>query len=518
MESQEDQDPVALFMSLDDWQEDLSSQSLSETFLVGFVIANIVGVRYYSGTITGRELVGLVREPLNPHDQNAIKVLNARSLQVGHIERSVASVLSPLIDSQKITVEGIVANSRSNSNKFKIPCQIHIFARFEDFERVKSEITRGGLVLITEIDASFGLSEAMVVKEKNKKSGFKSVDEIFKLVDDNVNKKGKLGTLEPPKEVIKSELFLHQKEGLWWLMNRENSNELPPFWEEKDGKYGNVLTNYHTDNRPEPLRGGILADDMGLGKTLTLLSLIAFDKVDSSLNINVGEQMCKVDEEVSLFSDTKGKRGRVSKKVTAGRKRRKIDGTLLGSNAKGKAVSIIDKSSSVSGAKPTLIVCPPVVFSTWITQLEDHTVGGSLKVYIYHGERTKEAEELKRQDIVLTTYSTLASEDSWEDSPVKMVEWWRVILDEAHVIKNANAQQSRAVTNLNAKRRWVVTGTPIQNGSFDLFSLMAFLRFEPFSIKNYWQSLVQRPLAQGDKKGLSRLQRKFYHAPKFDNI
>ncbi|KAJ9185076.1 hypothetical protein P3X46_004748 [Hevea brasiliensis] len=508
MEFEEEQDPVALFMSLDDWQ-DSSSQSSTETYMVGFVIANIVGIRYYSGTITGRELVGLVREPLNVYDQNAIKVLNTRSLQVGHIERSVAAVLSPLIDSHKITVEGVVANSRSSGNKFRIPCQIHIFARFEDIEVVKSAIFRGGLVLISETDASFGLSEAMVVKEKCKKSDSKSVDEIFKLVDDNVNKKGKIGTLEPPKEMIKSELFVHQKEGLWWLMNRENSGELPPFWEEKDGEYVNVLTNYHTDKRPEPLRGGILADDMGLGKTLTLLSLIAFDRADNSATLdrdNIGEGTCELDEGSTVFSDKKGKRRRVSAKGTRGRKKHKTEGAHLDINAKGKSVGGTDKSFSILGAKTTLIVCPPAVFSSWVTQLEEHTQRGSFKVYMYYGERTREAEELKKQDIVLTTYSTLASEGSWEDSPVKMIEWWRVILDEAHVIKNANAQQSRAVTNLKAKRRWVVTGTPIQNGSFDLFSLMAFLRFEPFSIKNYWQSLVQRPLAQGDKKGLSRLQ------------
>uniref|UniRef100_A0A0D3CRX0 SNF2 N-terminal domain-containing protein n=2 Tax=Brassica TaxID=3705 RepID=A0A0D3CRX0_BRAOL len=76
----------------------------------------------------------------------------------------------------------------------------------------------------------------------------------------------------------------------------------------------------------------------------------------------------------------------------------------------------------------------------------------------------------------------------------------------AHTIKNANAHQSRAVCNLKAFRGPAVTGTPIQSGSFDLYSLMAFLRFEPFSIKSYWQSLIQHPLGQGNKNRLSRLQ------------
>lgn len=525
----EEEDPITLFMTLDHWQDPqsdpdecllLSSQGSSEsqtipseTFMLGFVIANIVGIQHYPGTISGREMVGLVRDPLNPYDSNAIKVLNTRTVQVGHIERTVASVLSPLIDSHLILLEGIVPNTRAAGNRYKIPCQVHIFAKVQVFETVKSAISRGGLHLISDSDVMYPLSEAVVVKESKGGVEIKSVDEIFKLVDENVSKKGALEALEPPKDVIKSELFMHQKEGLGWLVHRENSCELPPFWEEKDGSFVNVLTNYHTSNQPEPLRGGIFADDMGLGKTLTLLSLIAFDKCNTcvassicsaSVDVERLGEMGEEDEGLTVSGSNKGKRGRTSKKgVVATRKKRKIDDTRLDGNVKGKSV---DKSCCDFGNKTTLIVCPPSVFSTWVKQLQEHTRPGRLKVYMYYGERTGDAEELKKYDIVLTTYSTLVAEIRWPESPMKKIEWWRVILDEAHLIKNVNAQQSRAVTDLKAKRRWVVTGTPIQNGSFDLFSLMAFLRFEPFSIKSYWQSLVQRPLAQVNQKGLTRLQ------------
>ncbi|KAH1030345.1 hypothetical protein J1N35_042519 [Gossypium stocksii] len=492
--------------SVDELWEDQesSSQSSFDTYLLGFVIANIVGLQYYRGKISGREMVGLVREPLNPYDGNALKVLNTRTLQVGHIERSVAAVLSPLIDSHLIVVEGIVPNSRSASNRYKIPCQIHIFARLEAFHSVKSAISRGGLELISHSDVSFTLSEAAVVKGNRAGGESQSLDKVFKLVEKNVSKKAAMEPIEPPNEVIISQLLLHQKEGLGWLLHKENSNELPPFWEEKGGEFVNVLTNYQTDKRPEPLRGGIFADDMGLGKTLTLLSLIAFDKFGSFVP-NSGDAGI---EEIVEEDGKKGKRGRgASKKGTGPRKKRNTKEAEVGSKAKGKSVSVADGGVSFSGRRTTLVVCPPSVFSSWITQLEEHTSPGKLKVYMYYGgERTKEVEELKKYDIILTTYSTLATEESWFDSPMKKIEWWRVILDEAHVIKNANAQQSKAVTNLKATCRWVVTGTPIQNGSFDLFSLMAFLRFEPFSIKSYWRSLVQRPLAQGNKNGLSRLQ------------
>ncbi|CAB4316706.1 unnamed protein product [Prunus armeniaca] len=496
----EDEDPVKLYMNLDNWQgpltepdefrpssEDYQSlSSSSDTRLLGFVIADIVGIQWYLGTISGQEMVVLVREPLNFQDSNAIKVFNSTTVQVGHIERRVAAALAPLIDSSLIAVEGIVLNTRAEGNGPKITCQVNIFARFEDFTSVKSAISQSGLHL--------------VVKEKKAERAGKSVDEIFKLVDESANKNGVLKALEPPAEVIKTELFVHQKEGLGWLVHRERSDELPPFWEEKGGSFVNALTHFSTHKRPEPLRGGIFADEMGLGKTLTLLSLIAFDKYGSGI-VDVSmldDNEMGEDKGLSSSVGKKGKRGRPSEKSTGLRKQHKTENTIV----EGKCVSANDNSSH-DISRTTLIVCPSSVLSTWQTQFEEHT---RLNWCKYYGLRTKDAEELKKYDIVLTTYGVLSSEYPSRTSPVDQIEWWRVILDEAQMIKNENAQQSEAVTKLKAKRRWAVTGTPIQNGSFDLFSLMAFLRFEPFSIKSCWQSLVQRPLADGNPKGLSRLQ------------
>ncbi|CAN1160569.1 Putative SWI/SNF-related matrix-associated actin-dependent regulator of chromatin subfamily A member 3-like 1 [Linum perenne] len=476
-----------------DSQDSQSLNDSSEPYLLGFVLANIVGLRYYDGKITGRELVGLVREPTNPYDQNAIRVFNTRSLQVGHIEKTVASVLAPLIDSETIIVEGIVA-TQSKFNKFKIPVQIHIFTSIENFVAVKDVLDEGGLGLFT--DENNRRSDAMIVRENAEKSGVKELDEIFKLVDQNVSDKEKIGVLDPPESVIKTHLLDHQKEGLWWLVNREKSVELPPFWEEKNREFVNTLTNFHTKTRPEPLRGGIFADDMGLGKTLTLLSLVALDKSASSETFEVDTAECQTREEDNIES------------VSSGAKRKRSRPNKTSSKTASKKNIKVAKSKSCGelGTKTTLIVCPLAVLSNWVTQLEDHTHQGAFTVYIYHGERSKDANELKKHDIVLTTYSTLASEESMVDSPMKQIEWWRVILDEAHVIKNVKAQQSKAVINLIALNRWAVTGTPVQNGPSDMFSLMAFLRFDPFSTKSYWQRLIQRPIIAGDRSGLSRLQ------------
>lgn len=435
-------------------------------------------------------MVALVREPLNPHDPNSIKVMNTRSEQVGHIERDVAAVLAPVLDADLAVVEGIVPKPPPSRSAYRLPCQVHIFSFFDSIDVVRKAVADGGLQLYTSSDHGFALSEAVVVREANPNKSDRTIDDIFSAVGTGPDGKGKnLVAVEPPKDVITSELFLHQKEALGWMVHRENSCELPPFWEEKSGQYMNVLTNYQTHERPEPLRGGIFADDMGLGKTLTMISLIATNGHKHFLDNKVED--CEEEEK----EDARPKKARSCKRVAGGRKRKKLND---GDNGSDVAAALHPRS--------TLIVCPLSVFSTWTTQLEEHTKRGSFKVYMYYGERTNDPTELSKYDIVLTTYNTLGSELNCSHSPINEVEWLRVILDEAHVIKNVAAKQTEAVIKLKAERRWVVTGTPIQNGSSDLFSLMAFLRFQPFCLKNYWQGLVQRPLDRGQACGLSRLQ------------
>ncbi|KAB0388483.1 hypothetical protein E2I00_005639, partial [Balaenoptera physalus] len=75
-------------------------------------------------------------------------------------------------------------------------------------------------------------------------------------------------------------------------------------------------------------------------------------------------------------------------------------------------------------------------------------------------------------------------------SPLLRVVWARIILDEAHNVKNPRVQTSLAVCKLQAQARWAVTGTPIQNNLLDVYSLL-----------NLWKSQVDN----GSKKGEERL-------------
>jgi len=75
-----------------------------------------------------------------------------------------------------------------------------------------------------------------------------------------------------------------------------------------------------------------------------------------------------------------------------------------------------------------------------------------------------------KTDVVLTTYGMLLRQ-KW----LREMEWRLVILDEAQAIKNPSARQTRAVKELKADGRIVLTGTPVENRLFDLWSLFDFL-------------------------------------------
>lgn len=71
-------------------------------------------------------------------------------------------------------------------------------------------------------------------------------------------------------------------------------------------------------------------------------------------------------------------------------------------------------------------------------------------------------------------------------NPLQRIEWFRIVLDEAHQIKGVGTWQSRAACNLTAQRRLCLTGTPIQNTINDLYALVKFLRLEPFTDRAVW--------------------------------
>ncbi|PQE21411.1 SNF2 family domain-containing protein [Rutstroemia sp. NJR-2017a BBW] len=147
--------------------------------------------------------------------------------------------------------------------------------------------------------------------------------------------------------------------------------------------------------------------------------------------------------------------------------------------------------------KTTLLVAPLSVVANWEEQIKQHTKPGSLKYYIYHGtSRIKDVKKLAEYDIIITTYGSVASEFNFRNKqkkgnyPLAEMNWFRIVLDEAHMIREQSTLQFKAICRLSAQRRWACTGTPVQNRLEDLGALMTFLRFKPFDGSGFSQYIL----------------------------
>ena len=165
--------------------------------------------------------------------------------------------------------------------------------------------------------------------------------------------------------------------------------------------------------------------------------------------------------------------------------------------------------------RATLIVCPTSLISHWTEQLDNHLHESvNIKLKIHHGAtKALTGADLESHDIVITTYGTLASEfslvDTHSHSPLLRAKWLRVVLDEAHYIKNHNTKTAKAALNLDTIRRWAVTGTPIQNNLMEFWSLINWLNFGIYAGKSnmrYYKQDIVRPCKNGDPQGFERLQ------------
>ncbi|ORY30328.1 SNF2 family N-terminal domain-domain-containing protein [Naematelia encephala] len=93
-----------------------------------------------------------------------------------------------------------------------------------------------------------------------------------------------------------------------------------------------------------------------------------------------------------------------------------------------------------------------------------------------------------------------------EPSPLQQIDWFRVVLDEAHYIKSAITVASLASCDLEADRRIALTGTPIQNRIEDVWALFKFLRLYPVDEKDTFNRLISQPCKMGEQIGVARLQ------------
>lgn len=455
-----------------------------EKFQLFQIKSQIVGKRYYAGSMNPGEIVYLVREPRNPYDSNAIKVESLSRMQVGHIEakNGTAGCLAPIADYRLAgkaggDLEGVVGRG----GKFSSECIITIVGMMSHKEEILKHLKSRRLPFmdIATGESFYGFSN-IVTPQKLKESTSSrenyqklSEDELIKQLDDiwdtqeRDQASGILAELDISliRDGLADDtvLFEHQKQGITWMIKREKECGLPPFYTEKQSSTGStsyfhsiLCHNYST--QPSPTRGGILCYDMGLGKSLMVLSLI-----------------------------------------------------LANSN----------QSASTIKCPPTLIVCPLSVVSSWEDQIRNHTREGKIKAYTYYGKNKSGDEDfIFAHNVVITTYETLVSEfeDSMTSTKKRKAEsgsllfsmnWHRVVLDESHIIRNMKTLKFKSCQAISATLRWCLTGTPIQNGVKDIHAAIQFLRVEPFfSDKTLYDRYFTREIEgkHRNEEGFARLR------------
>ncbi|KAI8921141.1 SNF2 family N-terminal domain-containing protein, partial [Powellomyces hirtus] len=169
-------------------------------------------------------------------------------------------------------------------------------------------------------------------------------------------------------------------------------------------------------------------------------------------------------------------------------------GILADEMGMGKTIQLISLLVS-KRMKPNLILTPTVAIMQWLAELSNRTTPDLLKVLLYHGtNRPTSKEELMEYDVVLSTYAIVEQgyrKEHYgfkrklqlvkEKSLLHSVDWARVVLDEAHAIKDRSCSTARAVFNLKRQKQWSLSGTPLQNRVGELYSLIRFMNADPFS-------------------------------------
>ncbi|KHE85606.1 hypothetical protein GE21DRAFT_3720, partial [Neurospora crassa] len=247
---------------------------------------------------------------------------------------------------------------------------------------------------------------------------------------------------------LKSKLKRHQIQAVIFILKREPGNRF------SQASKASVSTSMcpRSLGVSQENHGGLIADVMGMGKSLTILTTI----------------LCTVEDARNFphFSFQ-------SRNVAEPERRTPTPATLV-------------------------VVPSAQLMHNWVAEIASH-MPGALNLILFHGQgRPKSPESMASTDVVLTTYGTLAA-DHKNARLLQKMEWYRVVLDEAHWIRNASSQQFRAATSLSTSRRWCLTGTPIQNKLDDLASLAHFLRVPPYPEKTVFRKYVLEPLEKGDQ-------------------
>ena len=143
---------------------------------------------------------------------------------------------------------------------------------------------------------------------------------------------------------------------------------------------------------------------------------------------------------------------------------------------------------------PSLIVMPRSLLNNWQNELKKFNP--DISFYLYYTQN-RDIKQIEKHNITLTTYAIVRN----DIEKLKDIEFDTIFLDESQNIKNIDSKISRAVMLLNGKHKFALSGTPIENSLFELYSLFRFINNGMFkSVTDFKRDFALPIQSDGDEK------------------
>jgi len=157
-------------------------------------------------------------------------------------------------------------------------------------------------------------------------------------------------------------------------------------------------------------------------------------------------------------------------------------------------------------ASTQLVVCPTSLIFNWEAELQKFAP--SLKFYRHYGtQRDLKEEHIEDYDVVLTSYGVVRN----DIEQLSGVLWQYIILDESQAIKNPDARITRAVQQLRSVNRLILSGTPVQNNTFDLYAQFNFLNPGQLGNREFFNREFATPIDKFGSKERAQYLRRLVH-------
>lgn len=180
----------------------------------------------------------------------------------------------------------------------------------------------------------------------------------------------------------------------------------------------------------------------------------------------------------------------------------------------GKTVQLV--STMLGNPKPrTLVVVPKSIITQWVEEIT--RFAPHLSIGVFDGPDRK----IEDVDVTIAPYTLLTLKGGSADAktPLHMISWDRVILDEAHEIRNKKSKLFKSVCRLRTQIKWIVTGTPVFNSMEDFVSLSTFLGLSKTVVQGMTNKIKDIYILRRTKDDLAKINERLRLPPcYFENV